>query len=118
MNKETLEEKIIKSSTAEIVELVRKLAISKNAAYTERNQLVGFISKIYPSHLAKHPASDTKWESDWRTIVCIHSPKGQLTWHIHDSERKYFFHLKEQPDHWDGHTTEEKYKRLKRIKRK
>lgn len=84
----------------------------KNIAYRERNQLVAFLSKLYPSHLAEHPIEDENWEKDWRTIICIHSPAGQLTWHIHDSEADLFFHLGDGHNHWDGHTTEEKYKRL------
>jgi hypothetical protein len=63
---------------------------AKDQAYSERNQLVAFLSRLYPSHLKTHPATDTDWESDWRTIVCIHSPAGQLTWHIHDSEVRGF----------------------------
>lgn len=113
--RETLEEKLARSNTEEIIELVRNLAKGKNSAYYERNQLVSFLSRLYPSHLARHPESDTKWEDAWRWIICIHSPKGQLTWHIHETEKKFFSHLKEKPGHWDGHTTPQKYARLRRI---
>ena len=47
---------------------------AKNQAYWERNQLVAALSKIFPSHLAKHPESDKEWENDWRTIVVIYLP--------------------------------------------
>jgi len=83
----------------------------KNQAYEERNALVSAISKIWPSHMALHPESDESWERDWMRIVCVHSPVGQLTWHIHDSDRG-FDHLNMAPNDWDGHSTEEKYKRL------
>jgi hypothetical protein len=36
----------------------------------------------------------------------------QISWHIHKSELPMFKHLKRSKDKWDGHTTEEKYKRL------
>jgi len=89
----------------------------KDAAYHERNMLVAFVSRVHPSHRYKHPEADTAWDDDWRWIVCIHSPAGQLTWHIHDSEIDLFAHLacddKELPGHWDGHTTTEKYERLR-----
>lgn len=102
-------------------------------AYWERNQLVAALSKLFPSHLAKHPESDPSWEDDWRTIVVIKIPNKtkiffydgrdatriedvQLTWHIHDSEISMFDHLEYDTRFvWDGHTTEEKYKRLRRI---
>jgi len=88
---------------------------AKDYAYWERNQLVGVLSRLYPSHLAKHPESDKEWEDDWRNIVCIHTPAGQVTWHLHDSDMPMFKHLEVDKDHWDGHTTEEKYKRLEAL---
>jgi len=89
----------------------------KEKAYWERNQLVAVLSKIYQSHLSLHPLADREWEKDWRNIVCIHTPNGQATWHIHDSELKNFSHLDFNGNcKWDGHTTEEKYRRLRYIK--
>lgn len=91
---------------------IQELVKAKDQAYWERNQLVVLLSKIFPAHLAKHPESDTNWENDWRTIVCIHFPSGQGSWHIHDSEVGFFSHLELKSNDWDGHTTEEKYKRI------
>lgn len=85
---------------------------SKNTAYDERNRLVAVLSKLWPAHLAQHPETDTSWERDWMTIICIHSPVGQLTWHIHDDHRLLFAHLTMGESHWDGHSTEVKYARL------
>ena len=89
----------------------------KDVAYSERNKMVCFISMLYPSHLKRHPDADTEWENDWRNIVCIHAPAGQLTWHIHDSETQGFSHLNIKPDPfelcvYDGHSPDEKYQRL------
>lgn len=96
---------------AKLAEAIR----SKDSAYSERDKLVQTLSKFYPSHLARHPDSDTTWENDWRWIVCIHAPCGQLSWHIHDSERPMFAHLQVKSNDWDGHSTEEKYQRLSRL---
>jgi flagellar hook-associated protein FlgK len=93
-------------------EMVEK---TKNGAYSERNQLVVLLSKIFDAHLAKHPDSDKNWERDWMNIVCIHFPTGQGAWHIHDSELSLFKHLEVKPNDWDNHTTEEKYKRIAQI---
>lgn len=84
-------------------------------AYGERNALVCALSKIWHSHLAEHPV-DPKWDPEWLNVVCIHSPVGQLSWHIHISELPNFEHLKMQENDWDGHTTEEKYLRLQELK--
>lgn len=83
--------------------------------YEERNRLVAALSKVWPSHWCNHPAEDKTWDPEWRTIICIHSPQGQLTWHIHLSHQKFFVHLPKGENHWDGHTTEEKYERLDKV---
>ena len=83
------------------------------AVYAERDRLVAALSKCYPAHLCRHQADD--WEDDWRNIVCIHLPTGQVTWHIHDGELGWFKHLRLELAHWDGHDTDEKYARLARL---
>lgn len=101
----------------------------KDNAYSERDQLVAALSKVFPAHLCRHSDEDTEWENDWRWIVCIHIPEyklvvdtgrweaveAQVTWHIHDDELSLFGHLSDEPNHWDGHTTEDKYRRLARL---
>jgi hypothetical protein len=98
-------------------EEAKRLREQKDDAYTERNRVVALLSAIYPSHLCIHDPNDTAWENDWRTIVCIHSPNGQLTWHLHDSHVPLFDHLEMDHTHWDGHTTEEKYRRVDELRR-
>ena len=94
---------------------------SKDEVYWERDQLVAALSKIYPAWLARHPEEDKEWEDDWRWIVFIQLPEvegeyqRQVSWHIHDSELHYFAHLRKQQNTWDGHTTEEKYRRLEHL---
>ena len=90
---------------------------AKDAAYAERDKLVSALSKVFPSHLCRHPVTDETWENDWRWIVCIHAPTGQMTWHIHDSELPQFSHLEKLDNHWDGHDTAEKYRRLADLAR-
>lgn len=103
---------------------------SKNQAYYERNQLVLALSKLYESWMELHPLEDESWEKDWRHIVFINIPtpggnfqghrlknNKQLSWHIHDSEVKYFSHLElRNGNSWDGHTTKEKYDRLLELR--
>lgn len=106
-----------------------ELEKSKNNAYWERNQLVAALSKVLPAYLSKHPDQDQEWEDDWRTIVVIEIPGHlstdfdgqdqmrdyQLTWHIHDHDIPMFDHLEYAEQLWDGHTTEEKYRRLRTL---
>jgi len=83
---------------------------TQDEVYHERDILVAVLAALWPSHLSRHEGGE--WEDDWRNIVCVHTPNGQATWHIHDSELVFFRGLETRPGHWDGHTTVEKYCRL------
>ena len=85
-------------------------------AYWERNQLVAVLSKLFPSHLCKHIGNTYTEGYQW--MVCIHLPTGQATWHIHDSDKRYFCHLNVCKNHWDGHTTKEKYEKVGYLKKR
>lgn len=87
----------------------------RDDAYHERNMLVQALTKLWPSHLTKHSEMDLDWDPEWLNIVCVHSPMGQLTWHIHERELPMFDHLALWPNDWDGHSTNEKYDRLQRL---
>lgn len=93
-------------------EIEAPMRARKDGAYRERDALVCALSKAFPAHLCRHPEEHVEWDDDWRWIVCVHLPTGQATWHIHDSERSHFYHLEVGENHWDGHSTEEKYRRL------
>lgn len=105
------------NTIARLEEEIGRMREAKDSAYTERNSVVAFLSSIYPSHLCVHDPNDTDLEDEWRTIVCIHSPCGQLTWHLHDNHVPLFDHLEMDHSHWDGHSTEEKYRRLAELRR-
>ena len=108
----------VSESRAEIASLKARAAKAeeaKDTAYSERNALVAFIASMYPSCLARHVGDP--WEDDWRWIVFIDLPTGQVSWHIHDSELPQFDRLpRDRHAEWDGHTTEEKYARLAKAR--
>ena len=95
---------------------VRNLTQAKDDAYAERDRLVAALSKLFPSHLTQHtPNPDPDWDKDWMTVVCIHLPTGQVTWHIHKNEISWFDHLLRVGlvcEGYDGYSTNEKYRRL------
>jgi hypothetical protein len=73
--------------------------------YRERAQLVAALSKVFP---AGYTAEDRNWP-----IVFIQLPTGQASWHIASRDMYLFDHLRyDESWKWDGHTTEEKYRRL------
>lgn len=104
-----LKDILANGSKEEIYKVVSRINLDRSAVYRERDKLISVLSKLWPSHLSLSDKSN-------RFVVCVHSPEGQLTWHVLQQERDLFLHLKFEEDHWDGHTTEEKYKRLKKIK--
>lgn len=113
------EEKEIKKYEKKYFDTLKAFAeasASKDQAYWERNQLVLALTKVFPSWRELHPVEDTNWEKDWRNIIFIQLPTGQASWHIHDTELILFESLEfKEGDSWDGHTTEEKYNRLRNL---
>lgn len=88
---------------------------AKNDAYTERNNVIALMLRMADAlrmntYMMHHDGAD--WEDDWRTIVAVDLPEGQCTWHIHDSEVLKFDWLERLHNCWDGHSTEEKYRRV------
>ena len=96
---------------------IEELEVKKDNAYSERNRLVAALTKLFPAWIEWHSEEDNSWDNDWRNIIYIDLPAGQVSWHIHKSEVEQFYHLKmkEGKSSWDGHTTEEKYKRLAEL---
>jgi hypothetical protein len=103
----------LEARIADLEKALRNAEQDKNSAYSERNKLVAHLTMLYPACLERHP-DEEEWEDDWRWIVFIHHPRGQLSWHIHDSELSLFDHVVRGIGNakWDGHTTDEKYRRL------
>ncbi|WP_436846555.1 hypothetical protein [Streptomyces niveus] len=86
--------------------------------YRERAHLLSHLTSIYPSALI-HGADPA--EPDW-PVLFIHMPfpKGQLTWHISPDDLDLFESVPTEMRFWtvwDGHSTEEKYKRLDKATR-
>ena len=86
----------------------------KDAAYSERNQLVALLAALDPAG-TKRTAIEG-WDPEWHNCVYVDLPTGQASWHYHDSEAHLFAHLPAYPGEWDGHTTTEKYQRIARLR--
>jgi hypothetical protein len=84
--------------------------MSADAAYAERNQLVAVLARLFPSGIRRTAIEG--WSEDWHNCVYIDLPTGQASWHYHDREAALFADLPVYTKPWDGHTSEEKYRRL------
>lgn len=80
-----------------------------NEVYTERNMCISLIVRLA---MAKGLKTGVRPNQDW-PIVFVELPAGQVSWHIPEAEfHKYFPSMNEYDGEWDGHTTEEKYRRV------
>jgi hypothetical protein len=94
-------------------ELGEKATSAKDAAYRERNRLVAYLARLFPAGTKRTDIPG--WEPEWQGCVYIDTPEGQMSWHYHDSDAHLFAWLPPYGGEYDGHTTEEKYKRLWRL---
>jgi hypothetical protein len=88
-------------------------------AYYERNRVLAAFVRIamgkgYRAWLGLHEqtAGDLAWSPEWRYVVYLELPTGQVSWHIHERDRPMFGYLRLEKRFWDGHSTDEKYGRL------
>lgn len=87
-----------------------------DGAYTERNAVVAALIRTNGWRCWRIPAPDAP---DW-WIVYAETPRGQVSWHFgkHDSGLFEFvpYALPDSPA-WDGHDTDEKYRRVAALGR-
>lgn len=81
-----------------------------NSIYTERNQCISLIVRMAQA-LGLPIGTKIDAESSW-PIVFVDLPSGQVSWHIPIDELRFFPALPAYPNDWDGHSTEEKYRRV------
>ena len=100
-----------------MITVMSKLHDQKNSAYEERNKCIALIARMaigmgLSAGRALHEDGDEVWASDWKNVIFIDLPSGQVSWHIHDSEVHLFKFLPVYGRTWDGHCTREKYRRV------
>lgn len=86
-----------------------------DAAYAERNKVVAGFAALAVEHGYRAGVARTAiegWAPEWHNCVYIDLPTGQVSWHFHDRERELFAFLPKYSGKWDGHDTDEKYRRV------
>lgn len=95
----------------------REHAANVTKAYTERNMIVALLVREATAAgrqawLGWHAGEG--WPHDWRNVVYLELPSGQVSWHVHDSELVMFADLpRVVSEEWDGHSYDEKLERMK-----
>jgi hypothetical protein len=88
----------------------------KNNAYRERNLLIVVLAKLFPASIELDAIGT---DPEWKYVVIVDFPTGQASWHIHRDEINLFSFLPLNAGRvWDGHTTDEKYRRIAELKPK
>lgn len=101
---------------AHLLDNVRGAPAELNEAYRERANLLAWLAAIHPSVVA--PATDVD-EPGWHLLYLRTSTGGwQLTWHIHPRDHELCKRVEHVPAddpraQWDGHTTDQKYRRIR-----
>lgn len=76
--------------------------------YTERARLIAHLAAIYPA-IMTHDADQAA--PGW-PVIYLELPTGQVSWHLHPDDLVLFGHVPAGTVAWDGHTTDDKYRRL------
>lgn len=81
--------------------------------YTERAHLAAYLAAQHPAVLAYSDPDEPEWP-----VLTVSTPVGQMSWHIAPADVGLFVHVPLVPADdpraaWDGHTTEQKYERLR-----
>lgn len=99
-------------------EYLRQLA---DKAYAERNKVVAALANVsvklrLPVLIGTHEMVEGEpWDEEWKNVLYIKTPAGQISWHFHKSEMHLIEHHVHTEVKFDGHTTEQKYDRLARA---
>lgn len=87
----------------------------RDGAYRERAQLVAYLAACYGSVIMH----DADLDAPGWSVIFIDTPSGQMSWHLHENDLDLFRHvpkiLRHVPGPWDGHTADEKYRRLAEL---
>lgn len=93
---------------------IERLEAAKNGAYAERNKCLVLVALMaqrlgLTTGIGIDPNAET---SEWQSILFIDLPAGQVSWHLHESETHMFYFVGAYGGTWDGHATDEKYRRV------
>lgn len=114
----TMEEK--EAFDVVINDLKRNLINASNArdhAYRERNILVVLLARLALSLGQRAGVGYDPKEPAW-PVVFIETSAGQVSWHFSPEDAALAADLPRYEGRWDGHTTEEKWRRVTELMHK
>lgn len=79
--------------------------------YRERAHLLAFLATITPSVIGETDPHTPGWP----VLTIAGGEQGQMSWHIAPDDVELFAHVPQGEMAWDGHSTDEKYRRLQAM---
>ncbi|MFJ3021455.1 hypothetical protein ACIPH4_10955 [Streptomyces tendae] len=100
-------------------EAQQKAVEERDDAYRERAQLLAWIATLFRPHAVLAPSLDVDDEDGWWLLFLTIAGR-QMSWHISPRDIDLFQHVQRVDSadlraQWDGHTTEEKYERIRTM---
>lgn len=88
----------------------------RDGAYRERAQLLAWLAALHPTTAVIAPAPDVD-EGGWQILYLV-AGGWQMSWHIAPRDAELFTRVEHVPvddprAKWDGHTTDQKYTRIR-----
>ncbi|GGS98800.1 hypothetical protein GCM10010156_66150 [Planobispora rosea] len=84
------------------------------SVYAERAALIAYLAGQHPAVIVENDLSAPDM-----ALIYLDTPAGQLSWHLHPHDLHLFDHVARVTAPagpvWDGHSTDEKYRRLRRL---
>lgn len=100
-------------------------AVDVRPIYSERAALVAYLAAHFPAVVSRNDPECPEYDVLYVDASAeLGAEAGQLTWHIHPDDLEHLMaHVRrvEPTDaraQWDGHTTEEKYRRVAKLIRR
>lgn len=98
---------------------INRLTTERDGAYRERAQLLAWLAALHAPHAVLAPAADIEDEDGWWLLFLTVAGR-QLSWHIAPRDAELFNHVQrvdvtDPRAQWDGHTTAEKYERIRTL---
>jgi hypothetical protein len=98
---------------------INRLTTERNGAYRERAHLLAWLAALHGPNAVLAPAPDIDDEDGWHLLFLTVAGR-QLSWHIAPHDVELFNHVErvnftDPRAQWDGHTTDEKYQRIRTM---
>lgn len=105
--------RLLTRRTDSLLERAKRAEDQLDTVYRERAHLVAHLAAIHPAHIGHTDPGAPEY-----AVLTVETPAGQMTWHIAERDMDLFAHVQSTSRicrSWDGHTTDEKYQRLRDL---